>query len=126
MSTYPTQVHPDIKNEAEYEWEKNLHINPPMEDAIGFMRKVFGILAVQMAVTFAFAIGGAVLKNQIGHFVRHPAVILISLLGVIGFSMWLVLSKDMRHSVPGNYIVLGLFTLCEAMLFAGLTSRMET
>ena len=123
---YPTGVHPDIASEHEYEWEKNLHINPQMEDSIGFMRKVFGILSIQMLVTFTFALGGAVLKKSMGHFFRHPAVILISLLGVIGFSLWLFLSKDTRKSVPGNYIILGLFTLCEGMLFAGLTSRMET
>ena len=83
-----------------------------MDDAIGFMRKVFGILAIQMAVTFTFALGGAVFKNQIGHTVRHPAVILFSLVGLVGFSMWLVLSKDIRKSVPANYIILGSFTLC--------------
>ena len=45
---YPTSVHPDIEREerAEWEFEKHFHVDPKMEDALGFMRKVFGIMAV--------------------------------------------------------------------------------
>ena len=65
------------------------------------------------------------LKERIAHVVRHPLVFLLMLAGVIGFSMWLVLSTETRRTSPKNYIILGCFTFCEGMLFAGLTSRMD-
>ena len=78
-----------------------------------------------MVWTFACAAAGALLKERIAHVVRHPLVILLMLAGVIGFSMWLVLSTETRRTSPKNYIILGCFTFCEGMLFAGLTSRMD-
>ena len=96
-----------------------------MEDAMGFIRKVFGIIAVQMVWTFFCAASGALFKQRIDHVVRNPGMILLMLIGLIVSSLWLVWSEEARRSVPKNYILLGVFTFCEGFFFAGLTSRMD-
>ena len=92
---------------------------------MGFVRKVLGIVSVQMVWTFFCAVLGAVMKDRIGHQVNKPGVIILMLIGVIGFSLWLYLSDEARRTVPKNYIILGAFTFCEGVLFVGLTSKME-
>ena len=57
-------MHPDIEKDKEtneYEWEKKWHVDEKMEDQIGFIRKVFGIVAMQMVVTMCFAMAGSLL-----------------------------------------------------------------
>jgi len=93
---------------------------------MGFVRKVFGIVAVQMAVTMASAIGGSILRNSIGETVRHPVPIILSLVLLVVMAFTIMWGSDIRKKVPQNYIILGFFTLAEAFLFAGLTSRMDT
>ena len=92
---------------------------------MGFVRKVLGIVSVQMVWTFFCAVAGAVMKDRIGHVVNKPVVVLLMLVGVIGFSLWLFLSDETRRTVPKNYIVLGAFTFCEGVLFTGMTSKMD-
>ena len=65
-----------------------------------------------MVWTFACAAAGALFKEKIAHVVRHPLVVLGMLVGVIAFSMWLVLSEETRRTSPKNYIILGAFTFC--------------
>ena len=78
-----------------------------------------------MLFTFFCAIAGAAFKKEIGAYEHKPMVNVLSLLGSIGFCFWLVFSEKTRKSVPLNYIVLGAFTLCEGLLFCGLTARLE-
>ena len=65
------------------------------------------------------------MKDRIGHVVNKPGVIILMLIGVIGFSLWLYISDEARRTVPKNYIILAGFTFCEGVLFTGLTSKME-
>ncbi|RUS84896.1 hypothetical protein EGW08_007365 [Elysia chlorotica] len=78
---------------------------------MGFMRKVYGILSVQLLVTtFVAAVfmshGGIQEYVQQNHWMMT-----ISLFGTIGVLFGLMWK---RHETPTNYILLGLFTLMEA------------
>ena len=81
------------------------------------MRKVLGIVATQMAVTFAFSLAASASK-PIGLFFKHPAVIIICLIGFIGCVCALIANKQLTRKVPDNYIILGVITICEASLIA--------
>ena len=96
-----------------------------MEDQMGFVRKVFGIVAMQMTVTFIFAIGGAVNKKWFRGFETHPWLMLLSFITTIASMFTLVCGTEIRKKVPFNYILLGAFTFGEAMMFAGTTARLD-
>ena len=95
-----------------------------MEDAVGFIRKVFGIVAMQMGVTFAFALGGAILRGGASG-TKHPFVVIVCVAGILGFGLTICWGDDIRKKVPHGYLLLGGFTLCEATSFAALTSTMD-
>ena len=96
-----------------------------MEDQMGFMRKVFGIVAVQMTVTMLAAIGGALFKDSVRGTERNPALILIAFGMIMGCALTILWNVQMRRTVPYNYMLLAGLTFGEAFFFAGLTSRMD-
>jgi len=77
----------------------------------GFIRKVYGILSIQMLVT----VGGAclfMLNDATRQYVTHtPSMFYMAMFLPIGFIFALMCYKD-RH--PHNLVILGGFTLCEA------------
>ena len=95
-----------------------------MEDAVGFIRKVFGIVAMQMGVTFAFALAGAILRGGATG-TKHPIVVLICVAGILVFGFTILWGDEIRKKVPHGYLLLAGFTLCEATSFAALTSTMD-
>ena len=121
---YPVAVHPDIEKE-EFEFEKNWRVAETIEDQIGFIRKVFGILAVQMIVTCGAAVGGALMKEDMQKYQRNPALVLLSIGLIIGCALTIMINIPARRTVPYNYMLLFGLTLGEAFAFAGLTSRMD-
>ena len=72
-----------------------------------------------------FAMGGCLLKDSARPYLRHPALIILSLCLLIGCMLTIMFNVELRRKVPHNYILLGLFTFGEAFAFAGLTSKME-
>ncbi|KAK3101629.1 hypothetical protein FSP39_004997 [Pinctada imbricata] len=78
---------------------------------MGFLRKVYGILSVQLLLT---AITGAVFMSSetITAYVHQSQwMLLVAFIGTIGLIFGLMV---FRHETPTNYILLGLFTLFEA------------
>ena len=123
-------MHPDIEKEKDsdqYEWEKRWQVenNDKLEDQIGFIRKVFGIVAMQMLVTMSFAMAGSLLQDKVRPYFRHPLFIIFVLAGVIGCGFTIIFGVELRRKVPHNYFLLGGFTLAESLCFCALTSRME-
>ncbi|BFZ08765.1 hypothetical protein BsWGS_11804 [Bradybaena similaris] len=78
---------------------------------MGFMRKVFGILAAQLLVTTVMA-ALFMVSEPVQEFVQGSHWMLtLSLFGTIGVLFALMWK---RHETPTNYILLGIFTLMEA------------
>ena len=121
---YPTTVHPDIEKEEEYDIEKRWRIDEKMEDQMGFMRKVFGIVAVQMIVVMIAAIAGAVMKDA-RMIERHPFIGLFTAIMMIACIMTILWNVEMRRTVPKNYFLLAGVTIGEAFFFCGLTGRLQ-
>jgi FtsH-binding integral membrane protein len=88
---------------------------------LGFIRKVYGILSLQLAITIAFMSLAFVpeiksfLQNNMTLFWIAMALSLVILLPLVCF-------KRLARGVPQNYILLLLWTLCESYMLATAVS----
>lgn len=90
----------------------------------GFVRKVLGIVSMQMALTLSMAVYSSY-NDEFGKLVRHWAVILLSLI-LMFTSLTSILCLNLTKVVPVNYFLLGLFTLSESIIVSHTTSYYET
>jgi FtsH-binding integral membrane protein len=84
---------------------------------MAFVRKVFGILTVQLAITAAVA-GACYAKRNDPKFVKmmaNPAVLLGALAGFLACFCALVCCQ-LDKQVPTNYLLLLGFTLCQSVM----------
>lgn len=107
---------------------------------MGFVRKVLGIVTMQLIGSFIIIISasirpssksidncyiynyGVVCLNPFAMFcVSLPCQITSVIVYLISLIALLV-SRNLRHSVPANYILLTLFTISLGFIFAGLTA----
>jgi len=85
---------------------------------LGFVRKVYGILSAQLALTSIFVFIGTV-STSFQHFVaENPSILLLALIVNIGTLLSLACFSGLVNKVPTNYILLGIFTFCEAFIVA--------
>lgn len=84
----------------------------------GFVRKVFGILAVQLLLTTGFAAAVATTPTIREYATSSPSLLALSC--VLGFAVVIALgcSERLRRTHPYNLIALGVFTLSQAFLVA--------
>ncbi|KAL4461429.1 hypothetical protein ABPG72_015550 [Tetrahymena utriculariae] len=82
----------------------------------GFVTKVYTILSAQMAVTAilcAFSMSNQKFRNfQMNNFGLMIAALVVNIICLLV----LICSRDQARKVPNNYILLGVFTLCESYL----------
>ena len=106
------------ENDDEEGGEENLEIKIEASVRNGFIRKVYGILSIQLIITFSFvllfqipSIKNAVLNNI--HLTGN--ILLIS--SILFFFLFLTLAccRTLSKTVPYNYIILLGITLCEAL-----------
>jgi len=89
---------------------------------LGFLRKVYGILSTQLLVTTLVGIA-FVIYEPLGLFVKaHDSLVIVLALASIGLIIGL---SVMRNVVPHNYILLSLFTVCEALLVGIVVAQYE-
>lgn len=86
-----------------------------------FAKKVLGIVTVQLAATFAMALYSSYYQN-FAAFCRNFWTQLSSLFIYLASLITLLCSKKLRHSLPGNYLTLGVFTVSMALVVSGLTA----
>lgn len=89
---------------------------------MGFLRKVYGLLSVQLLVTTVVAASFAyvpVLRDTIH---ANPWLLIMSLFLAIGL---LITLHVKRHQVPINFILLGAFTVVEAITVGVAVSMYE-
>jgi len=98
------------------EMGKEESISSDLTIRLGFIRKVFGILSMQMLLTTFFCVL-SVSSSAFSSFQKnHPELLIISLISSIVSIILLSCFKSISRSVPTNYIVLAVFTLSEAYL----------
>lgn len=92
----------------------------------GFVRKVYGILCVQMLLTVLIALPFH-LVPAVSEFVRdYPPLLWTALALTVLFSCILTCFPQAGRSVPCNYILLFAFTIVEAFLIGVITAMHET
>lgn len=82
---------------------------------LGFIRKVYGILTFQLAFTFIFCLISTT-TDFINFQINNIAIFYLALIGSIVSCILLICFRSLARSVPTNYLLLGLFTLCEAYM----------
>ena len=93
---------------------------------IGFIRKVYGILTAQLALT-AFSVSLAMIDPiATSNFYRRFAFLwVVAMVGYMVTLYALGCYKSIARSVPTNYILLSIFTGCMSYMVAGITSFYE-
>ena len=96
----------DIQNSIEYSVR------------IGFIKKVYGILSIQLIITFSFVLLFQIpkIKNLVLNSLQISANILI-LSSILFFFLFLILAccRTLSKTVPYNYMFLFAITLCQAV-----------
>ena len=87
---------------------KNLRLN--------LVKKVYGILSIQLLSTVLFCYFSLTSTYFKKFQAKHQELIVISLGGTLISSLILSFSQTLSRKVPVNYILLGIFTLCESYL----------
>lgn len=92
----------------------------------GFVRKVFGLLTMQLALTAAIT-AAFVLSNSVKMFVAANSWVLITSV-IASFALILTMSfwEAGRRRHPTNIILLFLFTLCEGILVGAVSATYDT
>lgn len=92
---------------------------------LGFVRKVYGILGVQLLITTLICVAAMASEsfaefqaNNIGVFIATAVLSVIVLLAILCF-------RSVAKTVPTNYICLIIFTICEAYMVSFACSSVE-
>ena len=91
------------------------------DDQMMFVRKVLGIVAFELLLTFIIVIGASY-SDGFGLFCSSIGVQVTSIIVYIFSLVALMCSRGLRHSVPFNYIVLTIFACSLAFMVAGLSA----
>lgn len=99
----------EMNNEPNAQYQKC-----PEPEREGFVRKVFGILALQLVITSFFCIGAC--SDSGAEFYANNTALLILAIVVVFASLIPLICCGLSRKVPTNYILLLLFTLGEGYL----------
>merc|ERR1712116_63233 len=91
---------------------------------LNFIRKVYSILTVQLAVTMGFI--GFFFIPSVAKFSREtPSLLYVAMAFSLILMIALVCVPSIRRKTPHNMIFLGLFTLCEGWLIGATCSTYQ-
>lgn len=93
---------------------------------MGFIRKVYGILSAQLAVTLGVTLLFTYSESVARYAFEHPGMIWSAYIMTIVCIIVLACCGNVRRSYPANYIFLGIFTLCESYLVGVISATYET
>lgn len=93
-----------------------------VEIRLGFIRKVYGILSVQLVITFLMCLYSVTNKGYALFQQTHTGIFWLSF--ILGFIIIIVLScfRNICRTVPINYILLFAFTVCESYMVSFVCS----
>jgi FtsH-binding integral membrane protein len=122
------QVNPDIqvypqadidKNETSDDEQFNSGVDRMMR--LGFIRKVYGVLTFQLILTVAIASLG--LNDSVKDFyINNLWLFYVAIASSIIIIIPLTCYPEVARKVPGNYILLTLFTICESIMVSYIVS----
>ena len=93
------------------------------EEHMGFVRKVLGVVATQMTVTFVLAFMASAHKPS-GNFFKSPYVLIGALIAYIAGVFTLFCNEKARKTVPQNYILLFIVTAGLSSMIAAFAANL--
>lgn len=116
---YPVEIKQD-NNCVQTEVDQQIKISI----RIGFIRKVFSIITLQLIITFSFVLF-CQLNFMKRFFMSNPglasAIIIICSVSFLVLYFSILCCRNMARKVPGNYIALFGITICESFLCGAIT-----
>lgn len=92
----------------------------------GFVRKVYGILGAQLALTTVVAAPFATHVIDKEWVAENSWLMLMSMMGTLGIMCAGMCNPGMFRNYPTNYVILGTFTFFEALLVGCITTIYST
>ena len=132
--TTTTNVYKDVEMNShphkypEYNTEFKYHPFENKQIRNGFVRKVYGLLSVQLFTTFAFGIMFMCYKPaaEFTHTDVGNALVWASMMGTFGTIFGLACWENIARRFPYNYIILCVFTLCNSYMVGFITCQYNT
>lgn len=107
----------DPETQEEYDAYNDLKIDREIRH--GFLKKVYGIVLVQLIASCSFAIGViSSHKATIWAQENYTGLVLLGLIGSVVVICYLLCKEGASKSYPTNYILLALFTFFESIFIA--------
>lgn len=94
-------------------------------DRIGFIRKVYSIVSFQLLFTTVIVALTMASHSLEAALSDNPWLIGLAILGNCASAITLICFPKLSHKVPANYCLLGVFTICEALLVALICTQYE-
>ncbi|XP_031632621.1 protein lifeguard 1-like isoform X2 [Contarinia nasturtii] len=91
----------------------------------GFIRKVYGILSVQLGVSVAFICLCAYHKGTQLFLKNHSELFWVALVVLFVTMIAMACCETVRRTSPTNFIFLGLFTLAQSFMLGTMTSHVD-
>lgn len=85
---------------------------------LGFIRKVYGILSIQLLITTIFTFYAMISQSLKEFMVTHLGILIVIFILLIILPIIIVCCQGIMRQVPQNYIILFLFTLAESYCVA--------
>lgn len=98
--------------------------NADTEEHIEYIRKVLGIVTVQMSFTFALCVLSTNF-DKVGNFFKHPLTLILGFILMLTCVCYIYGSPKARKEVPLNYILLTGATLGEASFLAATAADLK-
>mmetsp|Transcript_118425 Transcript_118425/g.166480 ORF Transcript_118425/g.166480 Transcript_118425/m.166480 type:complete len:175 (+) Transcript_118425:119-643(+) len=92
-----------------------------METRNGFIRKVYSILTCQMIITCLMCAISMTNTSYLLFQLNNPGLFYFSIFLSIAILCAMSCSQELSRTVPTNYILLTLFTVCESYMISMLT-----
>jgi FtsH-binding integral membrane protein len=102
-----------IDSNEGYSYQNKLH-ESDVELRLGFVRKVYGILTVQLLITAGFCVLPYTSKGAQNFMVENNWLLWVCFAVAIALICALFCIKSLARTVPTNYILMFMFTAVEA------------
>ncbi|CDW81450.1 UNKNOWN [Stylonychia lemnae] len=95
------------------------------EDRNGFIKKVYGILCAQLIITAEFTLLPYISEDVLNFMGNYPQIFVLCLIAVLVSQLVLICNRKLARTVPVNYYILGIFTICESYMVSFICTMYE-
>lgn len=106
--------------------KENYNKNWDVQMRLGFIRKVYGVLICQLGFTILICLLPMFIPSFLNFQLNNMFIFILAIILSIASSILLICIPSLSRTVPYNYLLLSLFTLCEAYIISilcGISSK---